>query len=90
MLRLEDIKPGQALQGLEPSLVVSVVAVVPLSPDSIQVIYRPPEGGVKECNLTRASEAGLSIATVERPWSFDGDGESFKLTVEAKRIDLAF
>ncbi len=90
MLRLEEINPGQALQGLEPSLVVSVVAVVPLSPDSIQVIYRPPEGGVKECNLTRASEAGLSIATVERPWSFDGDGDAFKLTVEAKRIDLAF
>jgi hypothetical protein len=27
---------------------------------------------------------------VERPWSFDGDGETFKLAVEAKRIDLAF
>ena len=48
MLRLEDIKSGQAIQGLEPARVVSVVAVVPLSPDSIQVIYRPPEGGVKE------------------------------------------
>lgn len=90
MLRLEDIKPGLALEGLEPTRVVSVVAVVPLSLDSIQVIYRPPEGGVKECNLTRASEAGLSIAMAERPWSFDGDGEAFKLTVEAKRIDLAF
>ena len=90
MLRLEDIKSGLALEGLEPSHVVSVVAVVPLSPDSIQVIYRPPEGGVKECNLTRMNEAALNIATVERPWSFDGDGEAFKLTVEAKRIDLAF
>jgi superfamily II DNA or RNA helicase len=90
MIRLEEIKPGMALDGLEPSRVVSVVAVVPLSPDSIQVIYRPTEGGVKECNLTRMNEAGLSLATVERPWSFDGDGEAFKLTVEAKRIDLAF
>jgi superfamily II DNA or RNA helicase len=35
-------------------------------------------------------ETGLSIATTERPWSFEGDGEAFKLTVEAKRIDLAF
>jgi hypothetical protein len=25
-----------------------------------------------------------------RPWSFDGDGDAFKLAVEAKRIDLAF
>src|ERR1700738_2769592 len=29
-------------------------------------------------------------ATRERPWSFDGDGDAFKLAVEAKRIDLAF
>jgi hypothetical protein len=27
---------------------------------------------------------------LERPWSFDGDGNTFKLTAEAKRIDLAF
>lgn len=90
MLHLEDIKPGLALEGIEPNRVVTVVAVVPLSPDSIQVIYRPSEGGVKECNLTRMNEAGLTLAVLERPWSFDGDGEAFKLTVEAKRIDLAF
>src|ERR1700738_3541797 len=29
-------------------------------------------------------------ATRERPWSFDVDGDAFKLAVEAKRIDLAF
>src|ERR1039458_1096483 len=34
--------------------------------------------------------ARVAIATTERPWSFDGDGEAFKLAVEAKRIDLAF
>jgi len=90
MIRLEDIQPGLALEGLEPSRVVTVVAVVPMSPDSIQVIYRPPGGGVKECNLTRLHEASLTPASVERPWSFEGDGEAFKLAVEAKRIDLAF
>lgn len=90
MLHLEDIKPGLALEGIEPSLVASVIAVVPFSPDPIQVIYRPPEGGVKECNLTRLSETALSNATVNRPRSFDGDGEAFKLTVEAKRSNLAF
>ncbi len=35
-------------------------------------------------------EENISIAVAERPWSFDGDGEAFKLAVEAKRIDLAF
>jgi superfamily II DNA or RNA helicase len=90
MLHLEDIKSGLALEGVEPFRVVTVEFVKPLSPDSIQVFYRPPEGGVKECNLTRVNEANLCLAAHERPWAFDGDGEAFKLAVEAKRIDLAF
>src|SRR4030095_7625637 len=32
----------------------------------------------------------ISVATTERPFSFDGDGAAFQLTCEAKRIDLAF
>src|SRR5262249_36450917 len=32
----------------------------------------------------------IALATTERPWSFDGDGATFQLTCEAKRIDLAF
>ena len=40
--------------------------------------------------MDAADEASISLATVERPWSFDGDGAAFQLTCEAKRIDLAF
>jgi hypothetical protein len=35
-------------------------------------------------------ESNSSIAATERPWSFEGDGEAFNLTVEAKRINFAF
>ncbi len=31
----------------------------------------------------------ISLATAERPFSFDGDGAAFQLACEAKRIDLA-
>ena len=88
MLTLESITPGLALTGLEPSGIGSVIAVVQIADGAVQVIYRTSDGVVKERLLNRADEATLSIATVERPWSFDGDGEAFKLTVEAKRIDL--
>ena len=44
---------------------------------------------VKERLLGRADEVSISAATVERPFSFDGDGAAFQLTCEAKRIDLA-
>jgi superfamily II DNA or RNA helicase len=90
MLKLEDLKPGLPLVGLEPSVVATVAAVVPIGEGAVTVYYRTPDGTTKERLLGRADEANLSAATVERPWSFDGDGAAFQLTCEAKRIDLAF
>src|SRR5271165_5193251 len=89
-MRIEDIKAGDSLQGIEPTTLVTVVAVVPISTDAIQLIYKTPEGTLKDRLLGRADEATIAVATIERPWSFDGDGDAFKLAVEAKRIDLAF
>ena len=90
MIRLEDIKPGVPLAGLELAAIGSVVAVVPIAEGTVQIIYKTPDGTVKERLLNRDDEPNLSVITAERPWSFDGDGEAFKLAVEAKRIDLAF
>src|SRR3954470_7638294 len=90
MLHLEDLRPGLPLVGLEPSVVATLAAVVPIGEGSVQVFYRTPDGTTKERLLGRIDEESLSVATVERPWSFDGDGAAFQLTCEAKRIDLAF
>src|SRR3990167_4639868 len=90
MIRLENITTGLALAGIEPAEVVTVVAVVPIADGAVQVIYKTPNGTLKDRLLNRADEANISVAITERPWSFEGDGETFKLTVEAKRIDLAF
>jgi superfamily II DNA or RNA helicase len=90
MITLESITPGLSLTGLDPTGIGSVVAVVPIADGAVQVLYKTPDGALKERLLNRGDESNISIATTERPWSFDGDGEVFKLTVEAKRIDLAF
>ncbi len=90
MVTLESLRPGLSLVGIEPTLVVTVVALVPIADGAVQVIYKTSEGTLKDRLLTRGDEASISIATLERPWSFDGDGADFKLAVEAKRIDLAF
>ncbi len=87
---LSDLKPGLSLVGLEPSVIVSVMAAVPIGEGAVQVIYKLPSGTIRERLVTAADIGTLSVATVERPWSFEGDGEAFKLTAEAKRIDLAF
>ena len=89
-MTLEQITTGSSLVGIEPTQVVTVVAVVPLGEGAVQLVYKTPDGTLKDRLLNRADEASISPATAERPWSFDGDGEAFKLTVEAKRIDLAF
>lgn len=89
-MRLEELAPGISLVGLEPSAVVTVLAVVPIAEGALQVIYKTPEGTLRDRLLGRADEATIAVATQERPWAFDGDGEAFKLAVEAKRIDLAF
>src|SRR6266852_5700425 len=89
-MRLEELTAGASLTGLEPSAVATIVAVVPIAEGAIQVIYKTADGTLKDRLLGRAEEAGIALATQERPWAFDGNGEDFKLAVEAKRIDLAF
>lgn len=90
MIRLEDIQGGMSLEGVEPERIVTVSAVVPVGDEARQVFYKLPDGALRERLVTRADEAEISVATTARPWSFDGDGEAFRLAVEAKRIDLAF
>ena len=89
-MRLEDIIAGCSLTGLEPSAVATVVAVVHIADGAVQIIYKTHDGTIKDRLLGRLDENGIALAIIERPWSFDGDGEAFKLAVEAKRIDLAF
>lgn len=81
---------GLSLSGIEPDRIVQVVAAVPVGLEAVTLIYRLPDGAIRERLLSAADFATISPATTERPWSFDGDGTAFKLAVEAKRIDLAF
>src|ERR1039457_1982980 len=90
MITLESLTPGLSVTGLEPTGIGSVIAVVPIADGAVQVLYKTPDRALKERLLNTGDEPNISIATTERPWSFDGDGDAFKLTVEAKRIDLAF
>jgi hypothetical protein len=59
-----------------------VAAVVPVGADSLQVFYKLPDGTLRERLLGRADEGRVAVATVARPWSFDGDGEALKLTAD--------
>ena len=87
-MHLEDLTPGISLIGLEPSAVATLVAVVPITDGAVQVIYKTPDGALKERTLGRADEATIDLATQERPWALDGDGANFTLALEAKRLGV--
>jgi SNF2 family DNA or RNA helicase len=89
-MHLPEIITGASLTGLEPDLVCKVVAVTPMGDTAVQVIYRLPDGKIKERLLTPADAPSIAPAATERPWAFDGDPAAFQLACEAKRIDLAF
>jgi len=89
-MKLEDIRTGANLAGIEPTQIVTVVATVPLAEGSVQLVYRTPDGVMKERLLSRTDEPAIEVATFQRPFSFDGNGADFQLACEAKRIDLAF
>ena len=90
MLRLEDIKPGALIQGLEPVEVVRVVTSEPIGPNALTVYYKANNGSLLERLIYRTDEMNLALAVSGRPWSFDAPGAAFKLTVEACRINLAY
>ncbi|MEO8206576.1 MAG: DEAD/DEAH box helicase, partial [Chthoniobacterales bacterium] len=89
-MKLEDLKAGISLVGIEPTLIATVIAVVQIGEGVVQILYKTPEGTIKERLLGRTDEPNFGFAVMERPWAFDGNGNDFKLAVEAKRIDLAF
>ena len=46
MIRLEDIKPGLSLTGLESGVIVTVIAAVPIGTGAVQVICKLPDGTI--------------------------------------------
>ena len=89
-MQLNEIAPGIAVTGIELNAVTTIIQVLPLAADSVQIFYKLSDGSFKERLLNQAAADAVQLATAERPWNFEGDGEKFKLAVEAKRIDLAF
>jgi hypothetical protein len=64
MMQLENLKPGISLVGIEPTLIATVLAVVPIADGAVQVLYKIPEGTIKDRLLGRADEANISLATM--------------------------
>ncbi|MFB3901925.1 MAG: helicase-related protein [Acidobacteriota bacterium] len=89
MAKLEDLQPNAAVRGIMPDCLVTVVNVKWFGSEALELTYKTPDGKVANELVYRHDEPRLEIAEHGRPWSFDGDGELFRLASEAHRIRLA-
>jgi superfamily II DNA or RNA helicase len=88
-MRLEDLTPGASVRGILPDAAVTVVNVQWHGGDALTLVYRDPAGRVADEILYRHDESRIEVIEQGRPWSFDGDGATFRLVAEAHRIRLA-
>jgi len=90
MARLEELTPGSRLEGLIANGVVTVLAADWYASDAVSITFRDDAGRLGQEIVYRDDEARLVIQEAGRPWSFDADGELFRLASEARRIQLAW
>ncbi len=89
MSTLEQLTPGTSVRGLVPDASVTVVAVQWFGDSALELTYKTADGKVANELLYRHDEPRLEVVEQGRPWSFDGDGATFRLVSEAHRIRLA-
>ena len=89
MARLEELTPGTIIKGILPNQHVTVIAATWLGTAGIELTYKAADGKLDSELLYRTSESSVEIVPASLRWSFDGDGEDFRLVSEAYRIRLA-
>lgn len=90
MARLEELIQGSSVKGVLPGCLVSVIDVRWHGSTAIELTYKDPSGNLGNQLLFRDNEPSLEIVRAGRPWSFDGEGSTFRLVSEAHRIHLAY
>ena len=88
-MKLEEIKSGAVVRGIDPAEPVRIVSVDAAGPDAVTVYYKTTNGKLLERMLFRGDEANLVLEAPGRPWSFDAPAEDYKLVLEALRINVA-
>jgi SNF2 family DNA or RNA helicase len=90
MAALEALKPNASVRGILPTSIVTVVNVQWFGSEAVELTYKDATGKVANELLYRHDEQRLELVEEGRPWSFDGDGQLFRLVSEAQRIHLAY
>jgi hypothetical protein len=86
---LPELRQGVRVTGLAPSGSVEVVTVERYGAAAANVVYRTFDGRMDERVVLAGQESDLRVIVDEPAARFDGDGELFRLGMEARRIAMA-
>jgi superfamily II DNA or RNA helicase len=86
-LNPEELKSGVRVSGLVAGQTVKLIAVERTG-EMFNVVYQD-DGGRLEARLVSVSDLDSLEIDEEVRWTFDGDGNGFRLASEARRIELA-
>lgn len=89
MAKLEHLKPGALVGGIVPNAIIELISAKWIGDQAVEIVYRTSDGNPRDAILYREDEHRLALNAGGRPWSFEADGEQFRLATEANRIKLA-
>jgi SNF2 family DNA or RNA helicase len=89
MAKLEELSSGASVKGIAGDAIATIVNVNWYGSNCVDVVYKTADGRVANDILYRDDEARIEIVQTGRVWSFEGDGDLFRLASEAYRIHLA-
>ena len=81
MPRLEELTPGSRLEGLVGGGAVTVLQAQWHGSGAVTLTYRDDNGHVGQELVYRDDEPRIVLQEAGRPWSFDADGDLFRLAV---------
>ncbi len=86
---LEKLQADSQVKGLLGKEAVRIVSAQMMG-EACQVFFRDSNGKLHDQIIFRDQEAEIELLSAGRKWSFEGDGEKFRLVSEADRIRLAY
>ncbi|MBU2601807.1 MAG: DUF3883 domain-containing protein [Actinobacteria bacterium] len=89
MAELKDLKKGAEIEGIVPGRTVTIVDVTWHGSEALTVYYKQDDGATGNEILFSDVQSRLKIIEKGRAWSFEADGDLFRLVSEAYRIRLA-
>ena len=88
MVNLENIVPGMRLAGVIGYRSVEIVATRSYGPNSLEVVWRGPDG-LGERIFDQSDEPRLPSISAGRSFVFDGDGHLFRLVSDSEPGPIA-